>query len=559
MIQKPVFIYNNWSTYDLLSDDKPLTDELAFTQLGECIRLRRSGVRLDIYLMDAFWYAPDKGYREWHHDHWPQGCQRWLDACLEEGMTPGIWLATNNLSVPGFKHLEPIPEWESSLNAKGDAACMFEGGFLPHFMETLELLYRQGFRVFKFDFANLKAVPAHKLDEMDERTAIELNSSALREAIIEFKWRHGDAIFLAYNGFGFDAMISNTWQPFRQLVDLRWLECFDSLYAGDPRPADVPCANFWRSKDIYSDHMVFAFKENQVPLRRIDNVGFMIGKTGTCYFRGKEAWKPMLILALARGGLLTSFYGNLELLDEADVGFFAEMQQLFLPGLENSATKLVGGPPGQGVPYAFVAQGFSGTILTCINPSQEYRRLNVHGIGSSSRILYHDAGYQPELIEDCILLGPEQLALVVMDDPVGILPVCEGNADVRIPAVSEALPIEQNDAFSARAVAAEADCHRVFVKLTDSGGKPVRCTGGSPPDGTFMDKIIRISAVSDDRPLKVRCEYGKQIWSGLSWACVDIFGLAAGAPFTINVKVHDEMVQHAAISLYAVTHQATDK
>jgi hypothetical protein len=39
--------------------------------------------------------------------------------------------------------------------------------------------------------------------------------------------------------------------------------------------------NFWRSKDIYTDHMVKQYDFNQIPLERIDNSAFMIGKTVT--------------------------------------------------------------------------------------------------------------------------------------------------------------------------------------------------------------------------------------------------------------------------------------
>jgi hypothetical protein len=64
MIRQPICIYNNWSTYDELSDNIVLTEELAMKELDEVLRLRKAGVRIDYYLMDAFWYAPDGGYRE---------------------------------------------------------------------------------------------------------------------------------------------------------------------------------------------------------------------------------------------------------------------------------------------------------------------------------------------------------------------------------------------------------------------------------------------------------------------------------------------------------------
>src|SRR5690242_131013 len=55
----PIWVYNNWSAYDELSDNVPLTEQLALRQIGEIARLRRAGVHLDYYVMDAFWYDPE--------------------------------------------------------------------------------------------------------------------------------------------------------------------------------------------------------------------------------------------------------------------------------------------------------------------------------------------------------------------------------------------------------------------------------------------------------------------------------------------------------------------
>src|ERR1017187_4530709 len=61
--QAPITVYNNWSAYDELSDNVPLTETLAMHELDEILRLRKAGVRFDYYTMDAFWFAPDGGYR----------------------------------------------------------------------------------------------------------------------------------------------------------------------------------------------------------------------------------------------------------------------------------------------------------------------------------------------------------------------------------------------------------------------------------------------------------------------------------------------------------------
>jgi hypothetical protein len=44
----------------------------------------------------------------------------------------------------------------------------------------------------------------------------------------------------AFNGFGGDLESTAGPFPFHNAIDLRWLEVFDTLYAGDPRASDVP-------------------------------------------------------------------------------------------------------------------------------------------------------------------------------------------------------------------------------------------------------------------------------------------------------------------------------
>src|SRR5690606_29118852 len=110
----PVWVYNNWSVYDELSDNVRLTEALALAQLFEIERLQRDGVRIDYYLMDAFWFAPDGGYREWRAEDWPEGPRRWFAELARLGIKPGLWFGANTLVG-----IEPAPAWRSSLSTSG--------------------------------------------------------------------------------------------------------------------------------------------------------------------------------------------------------------------------------------------------------------------------------------------------------------------------------------------------------------------------------------------------------------------------------------------------------
>jgi hypothetical protein len=279
-LQDPIVVYNNWSSYDELSDNVPLTEQLAMKELDEVLRLRRDGVRFDYYMMDAFWFAKDGGYRTWRKSTWPDGPDTWLNKCRENGIKPGMWFGTNLLV-----QLDPAPEWKDSLNKKRTAMCFYKGGFLPHFMNTLQLWYDRGVRMFKFDFVDFTAAPpdveaSTPPDEIQRR-----NEAAFRDALKQFREKNPDVVLVAFNGFGGELEMTSGPFPFRHPIDLRWLTVFDSIYSGDPRPSDVPMMNFWRSEDVYSDHMVRRFEDSGLPLERIDATSVMYGTTGTVYYR----------------------------------------------------------------------------------------------------------------------------------------------------------------------------------------------------------------------------------------------------------------------------------
>lgn len=60
----------------------------------ELPHLRRSGVGFDYYLTDAFWYAKDGAGRQ---SPWPNGPERWLAICRQNGIKRGLWFGTNRL------------------------------------------------------------------------------------------------------------------------------------------------------------------------------------------------------------------------------------------------------------------------------------------------------------------------------------------------------------------------------------------------------------------------------------------------------------------------------
>jgi len=540
-ISAPISVYNNWSSYDELSDNIPLTEKLAMRELDELLRLKRAGVRFDYYMMDAFWFASDGAYRTWRKPNWPNGPDAWIQKCRENRVLPGLWFSTNTLVK-----IRAAPAWKDSLNADGGAMSFFEGGFLPDFMNALQFWYDHGIRMFKFDFVDMTAATAADAARMSKAEIKERNAIAFREALLAFRRKNPEAVLLAFNGFG--GTLDNTYSslPFSDPTDLRWLEVFQMEYTGDPRPSDVPEANFWRSMDIYSDHMVRRFEQLGFPLERIDSTGFMVGKTGTIYYRAMHAWKGAYILMMARGGWVNTVHGNLELIDGQDARWMARAQSLFfeLQGLGRIHT--FGGVPGDVEPYGFGGVTTRGSVYVVVNPGQTVATIKLPKLApdqpalGAGRIQFRDAGFRPRLNGTQISLGPGQMAIVGFGAYASPTYDFGIQSDVVIPRSISPFPITFQDAGKGTIEASiDPPAHgviRIVVQEMTPDGKLRRTWAGGPPSGENMGKVFALSASQNGRSVPVRIDYDKVIWSGLSWAVgeIDVNDLTPGTPLLLR-------------------------
>lgn len=555
----PIWVYNDWSAYDELSDNIPLTEALALRELDQVLRLRKFGVHFDYYMMDAFWFDPDGAYRTWRKPNWPNGPDRWIAACRANRLMPGLWFGSNALVK-----INPAPQWRDSLNAKGDAMSFDHGGFLPDLMSTLQYWYDRGIRMFEFDFADFSAAtPGAAKGETPEEIE-RRNQTAFREALQGFRRLHPDIVLVAFNGFGGDLEYTMGHFPFEHAIDLRWLGVFDSLYAGDPRPSDVPEMNFWRSMDIYSDHMVRRFEQSFVPLERIDPTSVMFGNTGTIYYRKTHAWKGELLLMLSRGGWVNTIHGNLEFLSDEDARWFARAQKMFAPLKAMGRTKTFGGIPGDAQPYGFGSLTSGGAVYTVVNPAQVVNELEMPLLSevqpplASGRVIFRDAGFVPLLDGNKITLGPGQMAAVGFGRyaaPAFDLGVQE---DVRIPRsirpLAAAFAAKGSNTIEAVLPEPPAGDLRIIFQQWYPDGTVARSWPGGPPNGTSMGKVLKISAEQDGKTLPVQIDYDRLIWSGLSWGAGEIrhSDFVPGRPVVIRCSSAEKSAVTLKGNLYAV-------
>lgn len=559
MLDRPLGIYINWSAYDELSDAVQLDQDLAMRQLDHLLRLRRAGARLDAYIMDCFWYDPDGAYRTWRTPHWRDQGEGWLKACRDHGVLPGLWFGCN--SVGKWMGLHRHPRWADSIESNPDPAagggyCLFEGPYLPDLMAAFDHWYGRGVRVFKLDFLNQQAcLPHHRL-AMLPREVRAANATAFRCALGRFRREHPEAVVIGYNGYEDENSMNGTWHEPHRSLDSRWLEGLDGFYTGDPRPADVPTLPFWRSKDIYSDHQVRHFLAQGFDRRVLDNAGFMIGTTGTCYGRGTAAWQGMLLLSLARGGWLNTYYGNLDLLDDADAAWFARAQALFWPFLSAGRMTCLGGLPGRGAIYGFHHADERGALSAVVNAGMVHQEIE---LPSGGRILFRDAGAAPGLAGTRLRLGPSQMALVGHGDRADAAHDLGIGADAAIPAGCEALPCAPaaDGATALRASVQVPAGRRLRLVMTQTApdGKPRRTSGGAPPKGTPLGRLLTLEARQDGRALAVAIDWDKAIWSGLSWAVGEVAAeaIAPGRPVEIRAASAETQPTRLELRAYAVS------
>jgi hypothetical protein len=561
LLRDPVWVYNNWSSYDELSDNIPLTEELAMKELEEIVRLKKDGVHFDYYMMDAFWFDPDGGYRKWRKPNWPDGPGAWIAACQKNGVKPGLWFSTNTLVK-----INAASQWKDSLNGKGSSMSFSEGRFLADFMDVLQYWHNHGIRMFKFDFVDFEAATPSGEKAYSKPEIRERNEDAFREALEKFRTKNPDVMLVGFNGFGGDMESTAGPFPFHNPIDLRWLEVFDSIYSGDPRPSDVPETNFWRSMDIYSDHMVRRYEQSGMPLERIDSTGMMVGNTGTIYYRKTHAWKGMLWGMLARGGWVNTIHGNLEFLDEEKARWFARAQRLYEKMQAEGRTKSFGGIPGNVEPYGFGSLDTSGAVYTVVNPAQAMRELELPklsrvqealGVG---RIILSDAGFVPVLRENRISLGPGQMAAIGFGRYADASFNFGVQEDVVIP--REIVPIDAKLLESGKNTI-ETVIHppvkgdlRILFQQRDEQGNIMRSWPGGPPNGKSVASVLKITVEQNGKPLPFEISHDKVIWSGLSWGAGEVRrkDFANGGPITVRCSSEEKGSVKLEVHLYAVTY-----
>lgn len=505
----------------------PLDEALALRELDQLARLKRSGLRIDYDLLDAYAIAPDGLHAFGRSAAWPDGPDAWIARCRAAGIRPGLRFSN------------------SALRPDGQAPEFFEAEILHVFMPALQSWYNRGIRLFVFDGLDLTAAAPEGTAGATADEPAARNAAAFRAALATFRAKNRGARLLAMES---DAGARHAESSFGGFV---------LFGVRAPRFPMMPQTNLQRAIDIETDAQVRGDEQAGVSLAQIFSTGFVAAPAAAAEANAPElrrGWRGAFLLSMARGGWVNALSGNLESTQAADARWMARVQKLFFEVQAQNQMNSFGGSPFGGQPYGFAGAAPRGAVDVVVNPTQAVATLPLSALASDrppgpGRVLFRDAGFSPRLIGNAITLGPGQMAVVgfgafaapefnfgIEQDvviPRSIEPV-DADFHVTDPGILEARidpPIRgvlrivvRERAHDGTETSAAAGAH-----TADSGN---RCT----LDFTQAGRPIPL------RPAGAEGDGDSTLSAGLSWAVaeIDVNDLTPGIPLRVRFRCNDD-------------------
>jgi hypothetical protein len=362
----PVFrpIYCDWAAHDELGTLlKPqLTEQLTNSLLDRLQAMKSGyGIQFDYYLMDAFWYDPKGAYLTFKKPNWPHGYEPALHRMVDLGLKPGLWFDMGGSTLD----LKDTPSWHGP-----EKPCLSDSAFAQVFQDAFGSHIRDhSLGMLKFDFTNLLCRQGS--DEAPSLAILEKNADSLLEICRKARELNPAMVIRAYNGFSLGEMMESTkYYDRAYAISPWWVMWFDSVYSGDPRPAELPSVTSLRdSVNWYQDHVFRGYARSLMPLFMIDDSGTLVGKTSTILYLGAEGFTDSWILNIMRGDLAPIFYGDLTLLTEDNLKFMAGTLRFLREHQDVLAnTRPILGIPGKGEVYGYLSNNEDTGFATIVNP-----------------------------------------------------------------------------------------------------------------------------------------------------------------------------------------------
>jgi hypothetical protein len=562
----PIVVYNHNSSN---TGNKPSvatspSESQALSDLDEIARLKKSGMRIDYYLISASSFAPGNLHALRGQD-WPDGPDAWISKCRDVGIRPGLEIGPNTLNALQSTSALP-PQWKGSLGRDGRSLSLFEGGYLPDLMSALQSWYDRGIRLFQVGPIDLTAATQASADRLTKSEIVAHNSGALRDALMAFHRKNREALLVllaapgANPGSPAPATAGNTSGGIatEQGHGLGDIGAFQLIPTGEPQPSSVPETSVARVIDIESDGRVRGFEHQGMSLQHIESTGFIVRNSqDPNLHQPQQDWKGAFLLSMARGGWVNRVRGDLGQIRTVDALWMARVQKLFVALQAQGRVRSFGASPDTRRPYGYVAFTKRGSVYVVVNPGLGVASLPLpmFALGQPlfvrSHIQFRDSGFTPRLRGDSITLGPGQMAMVgcgefaeprfnfgIQQDiviPNSIEPV---NADFQSTAPAT---------FEARIEPPIEGVLRVIVHQREPLSQAIadRATN-TQPDGASVSAMT-LEVTQSGRPIPVRLNGDENASSGSAgkgplWfvAEIDVNDLTPGMP--VQLQFHSNAV-----------------
>ncbi|MFD0713437.1 hypothetical protein [Paenibacillus sp. GCM10027626] len=528
--QQPISIYCDWGLHDELSDAIELTEAMTLDMLAHLQWMKeQTGIAFDYYLIDAFWFEPNGGYKSFKRSHWPGGPAK-VKAKMEElGIKLGLWFDVNSKFL-GMQGME-----DARIDHTEAALCLGDDGYWELLRDgLLHHIRHHGLKLAKFDFAQFECAQPGHAHLPGEQSRPQLIRRFL-ELLAEVRDAEPEFVVLAYNGFTADYTWIKDVDSSKEgyAVSPWWTLYVDYIYCGDPRPSELPALRLRDSIHSYTDAMIKQFTDAWVPYSAIDDHGIMIGNTGTIYRIGKEGWRNDWVLSFSRGNRKKHLYGDLTSLDENDY-IFLRQAWLLADRAEEAGytTAMVLGSPLKEQLYGYVNGNRKEGFITIFNPFPEVSSITVEAE------LAQWCGVEAAQISISQVYGGEswqvpstwQTALAPIELPPFEVAMfswtCEreaGEAEVHGlekrygPHAKLLLPFTSGSAANGMAIELQlSEGSYLIAKYRDAAGRPLRITTGKPDHVTLQLKA-GVSGEQGGSTLKLEPIFTDEIWSGISW------------------------------------------
>lgn len=361
-------VYCDWGLHDDMTEGDPiLTAEMTLKNIQDIAEFsKKSGVKFDYYLMDAFWFEKGKPYSHFRKETFPEGYAPIVAALKDADMKYGLWFDMNCIHA----HLEGMEKYDTMLQ---------NGSLCLSCDEIAELMYQGiakqikecGVKMLKLDFAYFECFNPNHNHSTQLIESKEKSVKNFLEMMRKLKEIEPELIVICYNGWTTSLdWIGSIRERSGYAISPYWSQYVDYLYCGDPRPSELASDKLENSVVWYTDAMIRAFRESAMPFDAIDDHGTMLGSTATLYRLRTKMFRQGVLLDVMRGGRKIHLYGDVSELNAADCEYFGKVESVYdrmmTKGYE---TEFVGGDARKGEIYGYCADnGVEGYVML-VNPS----------------------------------------------------------------------------------------------------------------------------------------------------------------------------------------------